>query len=366
MRLGWFTVGKHMAQSSAMTKEIGVRIGFCEKYFMKHYGIEFDMEYYTDIDRRIETDMFIERKLYKRFADLGMGNPDPEPTPAVGFSGNIDLCAMFGAKIEVMEDGSAWVEKGTLRTDEDILSLEVPNIEETWPQTMFIKQFEKYSAKFGIKRVRPPRVHGMLEIALDLRKEELFVDMLSNPLLARKLLETITETIINVRTFWDKKKFGKIQKGIFLGGCSSTLCSPKVYEEFLVPYYNILSDRFGGCYLCSCGLSTHLLEVFTKIRNCRGYHLGWGTDIREARKILKGAKIRARLDPQRIASGNPDQVRRDVVKILQEEGPTSKLTLILYNASADTPDENIRAIFDTVKEYGTVVDPQDDVYLMEK
>ncbi len=43
---------------------------------MKHYGVKFDESYYTDLDRRIKTSIFIQRKLYERFRDLGMGDPN--------------------------------------------------------------------------------------------------------------------------------------------------------------------------------------------------------------------------------------------------------------------------------------------------
>ena len=322
---------------------------------MKNYGVKFDEGYYTDLNRRIKTDIFIQRKLYERFGDLGMGDPNPEPIPVIGFGGQVNVCAMFSARVKVTEEGSPWVEKGILRTEEDILNLKVPKIEETWPQTMFIEQFDKYSAIYGVEKVVPPGVHGVLEMALDLRKEEFFVDMRFRPYLAKKLLDTLTQTVINVRTFWDKKKFGRVQNSIFAGGCSSTVCSPQVYEEFLVPYYNILSEKFGGCHLCSCGKSSHLLESFTRINNLRTLHLGWGTNLKKARKVLNGIELKARIDPGRIASATPEQVRKDVIKLLEEDDSRDKLTVVLANASADTPDENVRMIFDTVKEYGSVV-----------
>ena len=74
---------------------IPLGVGFYPEWFHKHYNISFGREYYFDPEVRIETRMEIEKRLYERFGDVGLGNQDPEPKPLITF-GMVMLPTIFG------------------------------------------------------------------------------------------------------------------------------------------------------------------------------------------------------------------------------------------------------------------------------
>lgn len=52
------------------------------------------------------------------------------------------------------------------------------------------------------------------------------------------------------------------------------MISPKLYEEYSLPYINQLSEEFGGVVIHSCGNFEHQLGVLSKINKLRGINFG--------------------------------------------------------------------------------------------
>ena len=52
------------------------------------------------------------------------------------------------------------------------------------------------------------------------------------------------------------------------------MISPKLYEEFSLPYINELSEEFGGVLIHSCGNFEHQLDVLTRVHQLRGINFG--------------------------------------------------------------------------------------------
>ena len=60
-------------------EHIPLGVGFYPDWFYKQYGISFGREYYFDPDARVEARMEIDSRLYEKFGDVGLGDPDPKP-----------------------------------------------------------------------------------------------------------------------------------------------------------------------------------------------------------------------------------------------------------------------------------------------
>ncbi len=62
---------------------IRLQAGFYPDWWHKEYGISFDRKYYFDPETRIEARMAMDKALYERFGDVGMGDPNPKPKPMI-------------------------------------------------------------------------------------------------------------------------------------------------------------------------------------------------------------------------------------------------------------------------------------------
>ena len=325
-------------------KTLELDITFGRDYLVRHFGLTFDRDYFEDVRVRVETDQAAARALHERFGDVGLGDPDPAPVMRLGYDDTLNTTLMFGAEPR-MGGGVSWIEPGTLGADA-IDGLQCPDVATTFPHTRFLRQFDRAVELYGPDSVRPPTPHGILEGALDLRGGAFLEDLLLAPARAERVLDVLTEAIITIKDFWDRKCFGEVRPGLSLGGCSTTMLSPEVVERFLVPRYSRIAGRFGDAFVCSCGLSTPNLENFATIQGVRYVRVGWGTDLARAATTLAGRHVKAGLSVVRAASLGPDEFEGDVRAALDCLEPIRHASLLLISAGADTKDANVRRLVD--------------------
>jgi hypothetical protein len=269
----------------------------------------------------------------------------------LGFDDTLNLTLLFGSSWEV-KGGISWIRPGVLANLESIMRLGVPDPEQTWPNTFLVQQYREAVAELGAEHVTPPRPHGVLEAALDLRGEQLLLDFHDAPALAHRLFAVLTEAVIRFQEFWLGLRGGQPWEEIVLGGCATTMLSASKFERFVLPCYQRLSRHFRGGFLCACGPCTHLLASFARLHDCRYFRVGWGTDLSRARSELGARHIKASLDPARVTRQSADEVREDVRKTIECAGRGGPLSVLLIHAGADMPDANIRAVYEVVADCG--------------
>ncbi len=330
-------------------KHLELDISFSRDYFTKRFDIHFRDSYFDDVCLRAETDQAVKRALYRQFGDCGLGEPDPAPVVQLGYDDTLNITLMFGGEVHVSE-GVSWTSTGFLR-GESIADLQVPDIPSTWPHTKFLEQYDAAVALCGREGVRPPKPHGILESALEMRGQEFLEDLALDPARATHLLDVLTETVIAVKEFWDRKCWGRVEPGLSLGSCSTTTLSPEHVMEFLVPRYNTIASHFGRAFLCSCGISTHNLENFAAVKDAFFVRCGWGTDLAAAARVLHDRHLKLGLDVSRVAGQTPAELHDDVTAMLNQVEQLERASILLIHASAETPDANIRQLARTARDW---------------
>jgi hypothetical protein len=63
-------------------------------------------------------------------------------------------------------------------------------------------------------------------------------------------------------------------QGISISEDCSAVLSPKLYQEFSLPYINEISEEFGGVIIHSCGNFLHQFDNLAKVHNLRGLNFG--------------------------------------------------------------------------------------------
>ena len=328
---------------------IDVDITFARDYFTQAFGLVYDSVYFSDIAMRSEMDRKAKRALYSRFGDVGLGEQDPAPQVQLGFDDTLNITLMFGGKLRTSA-GVTWVEPGFYHRSE-IDSLEPPDVATTWPQTLFLEQYQRAVRMFGRTRVRPPRPHGVLEIALDMFGDGFLEDFLLESERADRALDVLADTVARFKEFWDLTCYGAVQPNLSLGGCSTTMLSRETLERFLVPRYRLIAGRFKQAFICACGKSTQHLESFAAIGDAPYVRIGWGTDLERAAAVLTGKHVKASLDVVRATEQSAGGIVRDVEYILHTLERVRAVSVLLIHAGAQTPDENVRAIVRTVMRF---------------
>jgi uroporphyrinogen decarboxylase len=196
-------------------------------------------------------------------------------------------------------------------------------------------------------------VEGALAEAADLRGDTaLMLDLYDRPEWLHGLLEICTETAIAFAQ-------AQIEAGadiIGLGDAIASQISPKMYQEFALPYeqriFAAIHDTGALARLHICGDTTHLLPLMARTR-VDIVDLDWMVDIRlAAKKLGEYPVICGNFDPVAIMlHGTPEQVREATLHCLCWGGER-----IISGAGCEIPDgtphENLLAQARALRESG--------------
>jgi hypothetical protein len=129
------------------------------------------------------------------------------------------------------------------------------------------------------------------------------------------------------------------------------MISNDIYEEFLLPYDNWLSERLQPYGVHHCGDNMHRLAGYAKINAVDFFDVGWGSDVAACRKMLPKACFSLRLSPVRLRDQTPQEVAADVEYLLTQAGPLEQTAVCCVGIDAAVPDDNIRAVFEVVERH---------------
>ncbi len=338
--------------------KIPVELIFTPSWWFQHYGITFDEAFYLDQDKRIASDLAMRGALYHRF---GLGSPDPEPRPIIGsmhVAGGFVMPALFGLEIRFQDDQAPW--PVTVELDrEGIMALEAPDIETTWPMDQLLADMEALEGEWGYV-VGDFDTDGLLNTALHIRGEGLYVDFYQDPELVHHLLGILAETYVRVaqvlrsRTgscaIATNRSIIHVDRALYLhSNCSVQMISPSTYQTFLLPYERYLAERLQPYGIHHCGDNLHrFTEAYAPV-GASFYDVGWGSDVALCRQAFPEAYLNLRLSPVRLLQETPAVVRQDLMDLVGAAGGADKIGVCCINMDPATPDENVNAIFEAVE-----------------
>jgi len=344
-----------------LKEHIHLGVGFYPDWWNKHYGISYDRNYYFDPETRIAARLEMDQRLYERFGDVGLGDPDPQPKPFITF-GMVMLPAVFGCEIVFEKDALPWALPLNL-SDEQILKLEVPDITKAYPLTEVVKQIEYLQGKFG-RVVGDINTTGVQNLALKLRGEQLYFDYFEKPDLCRHLLTICTQAIIQLFQFIYKiTGTGAMDvtpmcdpRLYVLPNCTVEQISLATYEKFNLPYDNQVAKACHPLGIHHCGSVNQVLEGYAQVRHLKFLEMGFGSDVRRARAVL-GPKvaINARINPVLMKNGTPEEVSKEVRGLIDQGDPLENFSIDTVGLTFGTPDENVKAARRTADEYGKIL-----------
>jgi hypothetical protein len=340
-------------------QRLPVDVIFHPDWWHTHYGLDFREPFHFDPRARIESERRMRQALHDRFGDLGLGEANAQPRPVVGpvhLAIGFVVQAMLGCQVRFSENAAPWVLCAEL-SDEEVWALEVPDLEIVSPMRETIAMMDALEAEFGYLEGDIPW-DGVQNVALDLRGQQLFLDYYDNPRLVHHLFDVIAHTISRVagyvrsRTGTSSISLNRIVASIdrqlnLHSNCSVQMISKSTYEEFLLPYECWLAERLRPYGIHHCGDNLeHVIEAYACVPGLAYIDVGWGSDVAACRKALPETFFSLRLNPARLRTQTPVQVRADVELLLEQAGPLDRLALCCVAMDAGIPDENVRAIFD--------------------
>jgi hypothetical protein len=337
-----------------------VDIVLAPEWWHKHAGICFDRDFFFHPARRIEDEQKMEKILFDKWGRFNLGNQKDQTRPEVGavhLAAGFLISEMLGCKVKYTENHPPQVvPQGTPELD-----IDQDNPFKSPAFDAFKKLLDDMDSRYG-KLYGDVNWSGVLNVALDVRGQDVFIDMFSNPDEVSQGFDNIAGVIekfaglIESRTGTSSISVNRnvrhFEKPVFLHSeCSHTMISEAHYERFLMPIDVAWSRRHRPFGIHYCGADPHrYAEVFAKLPHLDFLDVGWGGNVAELRKSLPSTFLNIRLSPVEIIVQSADEIHSVITRLVSESANPYLTGICCINMDDAVIDDKINVILETVHE----------------
>lgn len=356
------------------SKHLPVDIVFHPSWWHHNAGISFDESFFYDPRRRVDDERKMEQVLYDHFGELGLGEDHLRDLPQIGavhLASGYLLSEMLGCKIEYYEDAPPQV----ICAHRDTLDFEVEDAFKSPAFKRLVNLVEQLKAKHGYV-VGDINWGGVLNLAIDVRGEDIFTDMLLRPeqteIYFKKIAQVIDKFVWYIQSNTGTSSISVNRSARLFdypvaihSECSHTMISEDDYRKFLLPIDQEWSMRHVPYGIHYCGKDPHrMAKAFAEIERLTFLDVGWGGDVALLRKHLPETFFNIRLNPVEIQKYTYEELERNIRERVDASGQDLTLTgLCCVNMDKTVTDQRIREIHDVaaniIKEYRELSDKKE-------
>jgi hypothetical protein len=343
-----------------LNRPLPVDIVLSPSWWYKHIGITFDEDFFFHPVRRVEVEQKMEQVLYEKWGQFGLGADREEPKPEIGavhLAAGFMISEMLGCDVKYEENNPPQVIPASL--EKLSISREKPFRSDAFKK--FENLIEKLQQKYGYLS-GDVNWGGILNIALDLRGQDLFVDMYEKPDDVHGFFTNIESVIsrfvngIQAKTSTSSISVNRnilhVDKHVFLHSeCSHTMISAEQYDQYLFKFdrdWSMNHRPFGIHY---CGEDPHrFAESFASVPHLDFLDVGWGGDLKILRKNLPETFLNIRMSPVEITSQSVMEIEQTVRNLVHDSENPWLTGVCCINMDDKVTDDKITAVFNTVDE----------------
>lgn len=355
---GWQTMTP-MTDTSKTNACLPTEVVFAPEWWHHNEGLTFDEDFFFHPARRVEAERRMEKALYERWGKYGLGKEKDRDLPVVGavhLAAGFMLSEMLGCKVDYKESAPPQVVPA-LRQD---LKVSAKDAFETPVYRKFEKLLEQLKERFGFL-VGDVNWGGILNLALDVRGEQIFLDMHDKPegvnaffSEINALIETFTRAIHKQTCSTSisvNRNVINIDGPVFLHSeCTHTMIPVESYEAFLFEHDARWSRMFRPFGIHYCGPDAHrYADAFARLPHLDFLDVGWGGDLRRLRKRLPNTFLNIRLSPVEIIDSTPAEIETTVSRLVADAGDPTLTGICCINMDDKVSDDKVTAIFETVE-----------------
>lgn len=336
-----------------------VDIVFHPSWWHKHTGITFDRDFFYHPARRVEDERRMERELYDRFGEFGLGADKDKELPQIGavhLAAGYLLSEMLGCGIEYADNSAPQV-VCPHREDFDI------DEEAAFESDAFrslLQLIDDLKARYGYV-CGDINWGGVLNLAIDLKGENVLMDMMLQPEECKVYFGKIARVVERFFTFIQSQTATSsisvnrvvrhIEKPVYLHSeCTHTMISEEDYRQFLMPIDAEWSQKYRPYGIHYCGKDPHRhAAAYGELPALDFFDLGWGGDIAYIRKHLPNTLLNLRLNPVDINDRSHAEIESFIREGAKLSGDPYLTGFCCINMDAETDDEKVRTIFRTVE-----------------
>lgn len=343
-----------------LSPPLPVEVVFHPSWWHRHAGIVFDADFFYHPFRRVEAERRMEDVLYQRFGDLGLGKDSGRDLPVIGAVHNAAgflLSEMLGCRVEYLENAPPLV----VPAGRDSLEIDVEAAFRSPAFRRLEHLVDALKGRFG-RVIGDVNWAGILNLALDIRGQTIFLDMLDRPGEAARFFGRIAEVMERFAD-WIARETGTtsisvnrtvrhIRQPVFLHSeCALTMISGAHYRKFLRPFDQAWSERHRPFGIHYCGADPHrFADELAGLPALDFLDVGAGGDLRTLRRELPLTFLNIRLSPVEIVDQSPADIRQTVFDRVADAANPHLTGVCCINMDDRVTDDKIRALFGAVLE----------------
>ncbi len=327
-------------------------------------GFSFEEKFFTDCEYRMETDRHMRRVLYENYGDYGIGEKDPKPRPLIDsdlLAGEYLQAQIMGCNVEFYNDKLPYTHPLNAEHGE-ISQVSNMNINENRIWQKYKEQFEYLINKY--KRVESyVDMHGVQNLALDLRGNLLYEDYICEPQSAEYFVKSALDCIKTV-----KEQVLKYTKSTSIGvtsivkqfdpnlyvtsNCTCELISQSTYEEFLLYADKELSNtRPFGIHHCGQTME-HLAKAYAKLKP-DFIEIGAGSNIEKTLECFDNIEmVNLRYSPLKLSTNTQSQIENDIDNMISKCSGIKHIGISCVGVDLNTSSDNIKTFLQHAQKAG--------------
>ena len=336
-----------------------VDIVLAPEWWNKHTGITFDHDFFFHPLKRVEAEQKMESTLYERWGNYGLGTDKDSARPEIGavhLAAGFLISEIMGCDVDYSEKHPPVVHCN----NRDDLFADVDGAFKTKAFSDFENLCNTLKKKYGYL-TGDVNWGGILNIAMDIRGQQLFLDMAMEDENIPAFFDNISRVISKVFSGIEKEtkttsvSVNRVarfyEKPLLLHSqCSHTMISSEDYEKYLMKYdaeWAKLSRPYGIHY---CGNDPHrYAESFAKLPALDFLDVGWGGDLEILRKHLPNTFLNIRLDPVTLNNYSESELESTIEKMINQSANPWLTGICCINMDDKIEDNKISILFKTVE-----------------
>ncbi len=350
-----FGLRNHIPLGAPATREpvdgtegyLRVSLGFTPRWFRSRLGIDFSRAWHVDPEYRAASLLAMRRHLHDCFPTVPYFRPvmdgDIERScwTLSGVNGIMTIPLLYGIEPRYAADGWPDARDG-MHVPRAEIAVDGPLDLDRHPVLVDLYR------QIGVIRDRSGPVHGylnyqgLMNVALKVRGNDFFLDLVDDPDWAHRFLGHVAETIAAVsgRIQAMQRSSGFAVDLLSMSNCVMNMISPGQYEEFVLPLDRDLGARYPrfGIHTCNWKADPYLASL-RKIPRMGYLDTGIDSDLERMRALFPDTRRAVLYGPVALETRTLDALGADFRRIAKLAGPCD---LVLADVESTTGDGRVR------------------------
>jgi len=322
--------------------DMRVSLGFEPAWFHRRCGVDFVERWHTDPFYRHDTLVRMKEELCSAFPSVTYWNLDYEDDlwTLSGCYGAYVIPWIFGCSLQYAPDRWPVIATKSTFSLQDVETLTVDSLFSSAPVEKLFRQMDIIESKSG-------KIHGylnwqgVLNNALHLRGQSIFLDMVDSPDLVHNFFSLICAVMITLaqRVQERQRRSGFYVNHLCVSNCTVNMISPQNYRDFVLPYDKKIAESFErfGVHTCNWDVTPYLEELH-KLPKVGYLDMGTASNMEKAKILFPEARRAVLYSPVKLQEAPIEEIQKDMERIYEELSPCD---VVMADIQATTPDSRV-------------------------